>query len=181
MFLRTLACTLLAGSTTLAVPTLGRAQMADSSKPLASPAATANVALGDAKITVAYNAPSVRGRKIVGGLVPYGKVWRTGANPATTLTTSSDLHFGKLLVPAGTHTIYTYPGEKQWLLILNKQTGQWGTIYDKAQDLGRVDMTMSTPPIMAENLKYTFSEVGGKHLLTLCWENLCASVVVAAE
>jgi hypothetical protein len=157
MFLRSLACTLLLASSTLAVPTLGcAAQTADSDKPLASPAATASATLGDAKINITYNAPSIRGRKIMGGLVPYGKVWRTGANPATTITTSSDLHFGNLLVPAGTHTIYSYPSEKQWLLILNKQTGQWGTEYDITQDLGRIPMTAKPVSAAQEVMSISF-------------------------
>ena len=72
----------------------------------------------------------------MGELVPYDKVWRTGANAATTLKTTAALDFGGTLVPAGTYTLYTLPGEKGWKLILNKQTGQWGTQYDQAQDLG---------------------------------------------
>ena len=84
--------------------------------------------------------PSMRGRKIMGGLVPYDKVWRTGANAATTLKTTAALDFGGTLVPAGTYTLYTLPGEKGWKLIINKQTGQWGTQYDQAQDLARVDL-----------------------------------------
>jgi len=118
---------------------MGHAQM-DETKPLLSPAAGANATVAGATVGVTYNAPSVRGRKIMGGLVPYGQVWRTGANPATTITTSADLHFGKLFVPAGIHTLYTLPGEKGWLLIVNKQTGQWGTEYTMAEDLGRVPM-----------------------------------------
>jgi hypothetical protein len=125
-------------------------------KPLLSPAATASTTLGSATIAITYNAPSMRGRKIMGGLVPYGQVWRTGANPATTLTTSADLHFGKLFVPAGTHTLYTLPGEKQWLLIINKQTGQWGTEYNQAQDLGRVPMLAKSVPTPQEVMSVSF-------------------------
>jgi hypothetical protein len=172
MFLRSLACSLLLASSTLVVPTLGCAQTADSGKPLASPAATANVTMGDVKIDITYNAPSVRGRKVMDGLIPYGKVWRTGANAATTITTSSDLHFGKLLVPAGTHTIYSYHSEKEQLLIINKQTGQWGTEYDVTKDLGRVPMMakpMSSPQevmsISFENTTPTSTE------LHIRWEN----------
>jgi hypothetical protein len=144
MHLRTIACTLLLAASTLALPACAISQMDDMkpapSKPLLSPAATASATVGSATIGITYNAPSARGRKIMGGLVPYGRVWRTGANPATTITTSADLHFGTLFVPAGTHTLYTLPGEKEWLLILNKQTGQWGTEYNQAEDLGRVPM-----------------------------------------
>jgi hypothetical protein len=162
MFLRSLTCTLLLAASYLAAPSSASAQMdsmkADSSKPLPSPAATAQTMLGDAKISISYNTPSIRGRKIVGGLVPFGQVWRTGANPATTLTTSSDLHFGKLLVHAGTHTIYTLPGEKQWLLIINNQTGQWGTEYDAGKDLGRVAMMGKPVPAPQEVMSISFEK-----------------------
>ncbi len=99
------------------------------------------------KITIDYSAPSKRGRAIFGtdALVPYGQVWRTGANAATTLTTDADLMLGSLHVPAGKYTLYTIPGEKEWTLIVNKQTGQWGTKYDEKQDLGRVKMKVAAP------------------------------------
>ena len=76
----------------------------------------------------------------MGGLVPYGQVWRTGANAATTLVTPRDLRIGDTPVPAGTYTLYTLPGESEWQLIINRQTGQWGTEYDQAQDLARIPM-----------------------------------------
>ena len=97
-----------------------------------SPAATAKVTVADGTIDIHYNSPRMRGRKIMGDLVPYGKVWRTGANPATTIITSVPLKFGSLLVPAGTHTLYSLPSATEWLLIVNNQTGQWGLVYDAA-------------------------------------------------
>ena len=144
MFLRSFACTLILASSTLAATAQMDSMKPETGKPLPSPAATANATLDSATVAITYNAPSIRGRKIMGKLVPYGKVWRTGANPATTIKTSADLKFGNLAVPAGTHTLYTLPGESKWLLIVNKQTGQWGTEYSEAQDLGRVPM-MSKP------------------------------------
>ena len=113
-----------------------------------SEAATASVTVAGGTIDIHYNTPHIHGRKIMGCLVPYGKVWRTGANPATTLITSVPLKFGDLLVPAGTHTIYTLPNADSWLLIINNQTGQWGLTYDQAKDLGRTAMKakpMSSP------------------------------------
>ena len=100
-------------------------------KPLASPAATATTMLAGKSIEIKYNSPSARGRKVAGDVVPYDKVWRTGANPATTLITATDLMIGKLTVPAGTYTLYTQPAAPgtPWQLIVNKQTGQWGTVY----------------------------------------------------
>jgi hypothetical protein len=124
--------------------------------PLASEAATATATLGDATIEIHYNTPHMRGRTIMGALVPYGKVWRTGANPATTLITSTPLMFGTLLVPAGTHTLYTLPGEDTWQLILNNQTGQWGTEYKPEMDLGRVPMKSTSVATPQEVMSITF-------------------------
>jgi hypothetical protein len=150
-------------------------------KPL-SPPAKAEATIGGKTLSVAYNAPSKRGRAIMGGLVPYGKVWRTGANQATTLTTASDLMIGSLHVPAGTYTLFTIPGEKEWTLIVNKQTGQWGTNYDAAQDLGRVKMTV-TP--VKENVETFAIDLkpgkGSAGTLTMTWENTQASVPVVVH
>jgi hypothetical protein len=146
-------CTFAAALTlALSIPMLaqstGMAGMApqSSDKPLLSPARHAQVALGSATIDISYNSPSIRHRKIFGGLVPYGEVWRTGANPATTLVTSVDITIGTLSVPAGTYTLYTLPGEQQWLFIVNKQIGQWGTEYHQEQDLGRIPMQVAPAP-----------------------------------
>ena len=114
--------------------------MGGSEKNMPSPPATAIVTLEGKTLTIKYNTPQMRGREIFGGLVPYGQVWRTGANPATTLITPVSLHIGNLLVPAGTYTIYTLPERDKWMLIVNKQIGQWGTEYKPEMDLGRVPM-----------------------------------------
>ncbi len=179
MFLRSLACTLLFATSTLAATAQMDSMKPDAGKPLPSPAATANATLGSDTIAITYNAPSMRGRKIMGKLVPFGQVWRTGANPATTITTSADLKFGTLAVPAGTHTIYTLPGESKWLLIVNNQTGQWGTEYSEAKDLGRVPMLskpVATPQevmsISFENTTPTSTE------LHVRWEKTDRYVVI---
>ncbi len=131
-----------------------RAQMPGEAAPAAnaslpSPPATANVSVAGATITIKYNTPHLRGRHVgTTEIVPYGQVWRTGANPATTLITSAQLKFGTLVVPAGTHTIYSLPTATSWQLILNNETGQWGTEYKPEMDLGRIPMTskpVSTP------------------------------------
>ena len=92
-----------------------------------SPPGTAEVTLKNKKITIDYSRPSLKGRKVGQELAPYGKVWRTGANEATTLNTEIDLNIGGVKVPAGKCTLYTLPSEGTWKLIINKQTGQWGT------------------------------------------------------
>ena len=143
----------------------------------ASPPTQASAVIAGKKITIDYGAPSRRARKIMGGLVPFGKVWRTGANEATTLKTEGDLTFGKVLVPKGTYTIYTIPGQKEWTLILNKQNGQWGTEYDQKQDLGRVVMSVSPMKAAMETFVIAIEPGKGKSgVLRMKWENTEAAV-----
>jgi len=109
---------------TLSILFIAAAALAQEAKKPLSPPAKAEATIGGKKVTVDYSAPSKRDRKIMGGLVPYGQVWRTGANAATTLTTETGLMIGDLHVPAGKYTLYSLPGEKEWTLIVNKQTGR---------------------------------------------------------
>ena len=145
-----------------------------------SPADTATYSFADGKkVTIAYSRPSAKGRKIMGELVPYGKVWRTGANEATSMTTDTDLLIGGKTVPAGKYTLYTLPGESAWKLIVNKQTGQWGTKYDEAQDLVRVDMQAGKTSGPVEQFTISFDKSGGDSAkLKLEWENTSATVDV---
>src|SRR5271166_6429219 len=120
--------------------------VAQAGKP-ASPPGEATLKFADEKtVTIQYSRPSVRGRKIFGGLVPYNEVWRTGANAATGLKTDVALNIGGANVPAGSYTLYTLPGPTSWKLIINKQTGQWGTEYSQGQDLARVEMKVGQLP-----------------------------------
>lgn len=157
---------------------LAQHDAAAAKKPL-SPATTAKATVGGTDIAVNYSAPSARGRKIMGELVPYGKVWRTGANAATTLKTDANLKIGDLSVPRGTYTLYTIPEADGWTLIVNKQTGQWGTNYDAAQDLGRVKMKVSKASSPIETFVIDFHDLGSdKGKMRLAWENAEASVPV---
>jgi Protein of unknown function (DUF2911) len=169
------ACTALLATASLA-------QMGDASKPMPSPPAVAAIKLGDsAAITIKYNAPSMRGRKIMGGLVPFGTVWRTGANPATTLITATDLKIGTLTVPAGTYTIYTLPAAGTWQLIINKQTGQWGTVYDEKMDLGRTPMTHKAIPSQ-EVMSISFEGTSGNTTeLHVKWDTTDEFVKISAK
>ena len=140
-----------------------------------SPAATATgKTSGGANITVKYSAPSVKGRKVWGGLVPYDKVWRAGANEATVVETDKDITVEGKAVPAGKYSLYAIPGEKEWSIILNSQTGQWGitrggeTTRDPAKDVAVVKVKPVKSASMNEALKYTVSEKG----ISLFWENL---------
>ena len=152
-----------------------------SSKKLPSPPATANVSLLGQTLTIKYNTPSLRGRHVGGPeIVPYNQVWRTGANPATTLVTPVSLHIGSLLVPAGEYTIYTLPTEKKWMLIINKQTHQWGTEYRQEQDLGRVEMDAHKLPSPQEVMSISFDDLKkDSAVMHIRWENVDESVKIS--
>jgi hypothetical protein len=158
--------------------------------PAASPAATESVTIASKTITISYSSPAVKGRagKLFGkdgriGQDPTYPVWRAGANAATKLHTEANLTLGGLAVPKGDYSLYVDLSDPaNWVLIVNKQTGQWGTVYDKAQDLGRVKMDMEKPPALAENLKYILKDLGGNTgKLQLVWENLCGSVPITVK
>ncbi len=180
-------CSAMAG-----VPAAVRAQGAHSGphlvpssdgKKLPSPAADATVSLGGKQLKITYNSPSVRGRKIFGGQVPYGEVWRTGANPATTFTTAANLRIGNLQVPAGTYTLYSLPSERDaWQLIVNRQTGQWGTEYSQAKDFGRTPMTANALAAPQEMMSLSFENTHGTTTqLHMKWEKVDEYVTVTAE
>jgi hypothetical protein len=151
-----------------------------------SPAATTTVAFGDKQVRINYHAPSMHGREIFGGLVPFGKVWRAGANQATLLHTDLDLMIGDLAVPKGDYSIYILPEEKQWTLIINKQTGQWGigpngTTDDPAKELGRVVMKLTKPAAPVETWTIGLAKDGNRGTLTFCWANTVATVPFTAK
>ena len=158
-------------------------QDAGPAKPLASPAAMAETTLDGAKIMIQYNSPAMRGRVIMGGLVPYGQVWRTGANPATSFVTTGNLKVGTLTVPAGSYTLYTLPAAPgtPWLLIINKETGQWGTVYKPEMDLGRTPLHFDRLPAAQESMTISFEKTT-KHSteLHIKWETTDESVEIEA-
>jgi hypothetical protein len=158
--------------------------------PPKSPPATESAVIAGKTITITYSSPGVKGRAghifTKDGLIshdPTYPVWRAGANSATKLHTDADLSLGGLAVPKGDYTLYVDLSDPaNWVLVVNKQTGQWGTVYDKAKDLGRVKMTMEKPPALVENLKYMLKDLGGnKGKLSLVWENLCGSVSTSVQ
>jgi hypothetical protein len=148
-----------------------------------SPSAETSITLNGHKITIEYNAPSARGRKIEGGLIPYDRIYRLGADSATTLTTDSDITIGTLKVPKGVHTLYlAAKSDNDWSLVVNNQVGQWGTQYDQTKDLGRVPMKVSKQASPVETFKITLDS-GGKNegTLTVEWGNSKATVPVKAS
>jgi hypothetical protein len=186
----TLALTL-AFATTLAAPAFaqtapcptGPVGMFQPNHTLTSPVQMAFTQFNKKTVTIYYSAPSIRCRKVFGTLVPFGEVWRTGANPSTTLVSEVPLKIGTLSVPAGTHTLYTLPSEpgKPWLLIVNNETGQWGTVYHQDKDLGRTPMTASELPSPQEMFSIAFEKKGSGTELHIRWDKLEESVPVTAE
>jgi hypothetical protein len=148
-----------------------------------SPPAQAAWDLGGGKsVTIDYGSPRAKGRKIYGELVPFGQVWRTGANEATTLVTPVDLTIGGTSVPAGSYTIFTVPNKDKWTLVISKKTGEWGTDYPgQSNDLARVDMKVSALPSAAENFTIAFEKAGNGANLNIDWETTRASVMVSKK
>ncbi len=170
-----------------AVATLASAQMnmsQDKSK-RPSPPASAECKFSDGKtIKMDYSSPRAKGRKIFGeasdkALVPYGQVWRTGANDATTFVTDSNVTVGGKAVPAGSYTIFTVPKADAWSLVISKKTGEWGTDYPgEKEDLARVPMSVSKTAGAVENFTIAFDQGGSKCTLRMEWENTRASVEI---
>lgn len=168
-----LAITVLAAAT-LAAQT-GNRRVTENAQ---SPSADTSVTLGGNKITIEYNAPSARGRKVEGGLVPYDSIWRLGADSATTLTATADLTIGDLKVPKGVYTLYIQASESGWKLVVNKQTKQWGTVYQEAQDLGRVALKLNKLDQPVEKLDISLKGSGSAATLEISWGSTKASVPI---
>jgi len=148
---------------------------AQDAKPVASPPASATGKIGGADVTVKYSSPAVKGRTIWGGLVPYGQVWRAGANEATTVEFSQPVKVEGKELPAGKYAFFTVPGAKQWEVIFNKTANQWGAFkYDQKQDALRVTVQPRKAAAMAERLTYEVQPTG----LVLRWENLEVPVAI---
>jgi hypothetical protein len=156
-------------------------------KPRVSPHDTVNATVGDAKITIAYGRPYTKDpksgekRKIWGALVPYSKVWRMGANEATLLTTDKEISIGGSAIAPGTYSLFLQPEEGGAKLIVNKQTGQWGTKYDQAQDLVRVDLMKQPLDTPVEQFTIAVDKTGDGGLLKLMWENVAYSAPIAVK
>jgi hypothetical protein len=145
-----------------------------------SPPATAKCDLpGGKSITVNYSSPRAKGRKIFGGLVPYGEPWRTGANEATTFVTTADLMVGGKHVPAGSYTIFTIPNKDKWTLIVSKKTGEWGIPYPGADmDLVRADMNASSTSAPVDEFTIAFDKGDKDCTLRLEWESTRATIAI---
>jgi hypothetical protein len=148
-----------------------------------SPAASAQCKFADGKsIKVDYSSPRAKGRQIFGGLVPYGQVWRTGANEATTFVTDAGLSIGGKDIPGGSYTIFTVPNQDKWQLIVNKKNAEWGIPYKyEADELGRFDMSVSKTPGLVENFTISFHEMGDGCHMYMDWENTRATIEISEK
>ena len=174
------------GTTNKSVATRGPggldiAALARAMKPtgVLSPRDLARAAFGPGgMVLIDYGRPQVRERTVWGGtLVPFDSVWRAGANDATHLFTTRNLVFGTLSVPAGMYTLWVQHTRSGTFLIVNRQTGQWGTQYDPAQDLGRVPMELAATPSHVEEFKVTVRAIGGtRGVIEMAWGAIIASV-----
>jgi len=131
---------------------------------------TVRARIGGAAFTVDYGRPLARGRVLLGNVVPYDRVWRTGANAATQFTTSAPVTLAGLPVPAGTYTLWTIPRARGVELIVNRQSGQWGTRYDAAHDLGRALMAVETAAAPVEQFTISIEPAGTRRgTLAMAW------------
>ncbi len=146
-----------------------------------SPPDSVRASAAGATLAVRYSRPSMRGRVIFGNVVPWNKVWRTGANEATVLETSADLSMAGTKVPAGKYTLWTIPAPGGWTLIVNKNTGQWGTEYDAQYDLARLDMKVEPLRQPVEQFTIAIEPKGKGGVLKLEWEKTRASIPLSAK
>jgi len=153
-----------------------------------SPPASAQCKFSDGKtVKIDYSSPRAKGRKIFGtagekALVPFGEVWRTGANEATTFVADTNVSVGGKAVPAGSYTIFTVPKADLWTLVISKKTGEWGTNYPgEKEDLARVPMNVGKTAAPVENFTIAFDQAGSTCKLRMEWENTQASVEVSEK
>ena len=148
-----------------------------------SPPASAQCKFSDGKaVKIDYSSPRAKGRKIFGDLVPYGQVWRTGANEATAFVTDTNVSAGGKNVPTGSYTIFTVPEQDKWTLVVSKKTGEWGTDYPgEKEDLVRAPMNVSKTSSAVENFTISFDEKGSSCTMNLDWENTRASVDISEK
>ena len=146
-----------------------------------SPPDSVRASVAGASIAVRYSRPSMRGRVIFGNVVPWNQVWRTGANQATVFETSADLVIAGAPVPAGKYSLWTLPSPGGWKLIVNRNTGQWGTDYDAQYDLARLDMKVEPLRQPVEQFTIAIEPTGTGGVLKLEWERTRVSVPVTRK
>ena len=165
----------------LAVTTIAFGQDDKAKRP--SPPATASGKIGAAQVTINYSSPSLKGRKMIGEKEPYGKVWRTGANEATTITFDKDVMIEGQQLKAGTYALFTIPNQTEWTVIFNKTAEQWGAFkYDEAQDALRVKVKPMASKELTERLKFEVTPKGkNAGVVTMKWENAQVPIKIKTD
>lgn len=136
-----------------------------------SPAETAKFDQNGLSVQVDYCRPYKKGREIFGKLEPYGKVWRTGANEATIFDVKQDVKIGDKALKAGKYSLWTIPNVDKWTIVLNSETGQWGTMYDEKKDVLRVDVPAGKTADIVEQLTIDFATAEGGSDMNIRWDN----------
>jgi len=151
--------------------------------PAASPACTLKQRVGLTDIEVVYSRPGVKNRTIFGGIVPYGQVWRTGANQATKITFSTPVKVEGVDIPAGTYALFTIPGEKEWTVIISKNAAQWGSFqYNEKDDVTRFKVTPVTLAESIETFTIEFNHIRDESaVLNLVWDKTVVPIHLAVE
>lgn len=158
--------------------TEARAQEPLKSRP--SPLEMVTMKWEDTYVKITYGRPHKRGRNVFGELVPYGKVWRLGANEATELTTTSDIKLAGNTVPAGTYTVFAIPEEDKWTIILNSELGQWGAYrYDESKDVVRFEVPTKKIDTTYEPFTIEFEQTGNDVALKMMWDQTAVEIPVS--
>ena len=163
----------------LALPAAAQERATDEPRP--SPNAVVGQTVGTTDVTVTYGRPSVREREVFGALVPYGEVWRTGANEASTITVSGDVVIEGEPLAAGTYALFTIPGEGAWTVVFNRTAAQWGAFnYDEAEDALRVEVEPAEAP-MQEQFEVRFENTSADTTtMLLHWDTVGVPVRITA-
>lgn len=172
----------------IVLPSAAQTETVPAPDPRPSPLMLAKTQIGDTYVKIHYSSPQRRNpttgeiRQIFGSLVPYGQVWRTGANESTEITLTGDLMMGSAHVPAGTYAVYTIPGESEWTIILSRAVGQWGAFsYDESMDFARFKVPSSASDKTYEAFTISFEEMSGGANMVLTWENTSVRIPLVSH
>ncbi|MEQ8423514.1 MAG: DUF2911 domain-containing protein, partial [Cyclobacteriaceae bacterium] len=153
--------------------------------PLISPHSVLRQQVGLTEITVDYSRPGVRGRKVIGNLVPFGRIWRVGANESTKITFSDDVTIEGNAVPAGTYALYAFPYDSEWTIVIHKNISHWGDgrdEYNASEDLVRFKVTPEKTKLLQETFLITFDELTHKRARMIwLWENTRISFLIEVD
>lgn len=148
-------------------------------RPRSSPVEIASMRYGETYVKLTYSSPQKRGREIFGKLVPYGKVWRTGANEATEITLTSDIMMNGRHLKAGTYSLFTIPERDKWTIIINADVGLWGAYnYDETSDVMRFEVPVQKNTVIYDALTISFDQKNDQAQLLILWDDVKVSVPI---